>query len=47
LLIDSKSLDERFARLNKNFLYPSAIDAENQLRNMKVIDLLDRLSGNK
>jgi hexosaminidase len=47
LLIDSKSLDEKFARLNKNFLYHSAIDAENQLRNMRVIDLLHRLSGNK
>lgn len=47
LLTGSKSLDERFAKLNKDFLNPSAIAEENQLRNMKVIGLFDRLSGNK
>jgi hypothetical protein len=47
LLATSKSLDERFEQLNKDFLNPSAIQAENELRNMKVIGLFDRLAGDK
>jgi len=47
LLATSKSLDERFEQLNKDFLNPSAIREENELRNMKVIGLFDRLAGDK
>lgn len=47
LLATSKSLDERFEQLNKDFLAPSAIQAENELRNIKVAGLFDRLAGNR
>jgi hexosaminidase len=47
LLSYSKNLDDRFKQLNQDFLYPSAIGAENELRNIKVIGLCDRLSRNK
>lgn len=43
----SKGLDERFAALNKDFLNPSEIESENQIRNVKVYGLYDRLSGRK
>ncbi len=47
LLETSKQLNNRFAQLNSGFLNPTEIDAENELRNTKVIGLFDRLSGNR
>jgi hypothetical protein len=47
LLSGSQKLNDRFRQLNQGFLYPSAIDVENELRNVKVIGLYDRLSRNK
>ncbi|WP_184545507.1 beta-N-acetylhexosaminidase [Mucilaginibacter sp. FT3.2] len=47
LLTESKKLDNRFTQLNSDFLNPSAIAAENELRNIKVTGLFNRLSGNK
>jgi hypothetical protein len=47
LLADSKGLDDRFAKLQKGYLYPGQIEEENQLRNAKVIILYDRLSRKK
>jgi len=47
LLDTSKKLDDRFEQLNKDFLNPSAIRQENELRNMKVTALFDRLAGDK
>ena len=36
LLEESKSLDERFADLNKGFLYPDEIREQNHIRNEKL-----------
>ncbi|HTI90202.1 MAG TPA: beta-N-acetylhexosaminidase [Puia sp.] len=47
LLAESSSLDDRFAKAQKGYLYPGQIDEENQLRNAKVIILYDRLSRKK
>jgi len=47
LLASAAGLDARFAELNKDFLHPSQILEENQIRNIKVHLLYDRLSGNK
>jgi hexosaminidase len=47
LLTVSKDLDKRFNELNKDFLNPAAITDENALRNMKVINLYNRLARNK
>lgn len=47
LLSRSKNLDDRFSQLNKGFLNPSEIEQENQLRNIKVENLYNRLSGKK
>jgi len=43
----SKKLDQRFSELNKGFLYPSEIEEENAIRNIKVNNLYNRLSRNK
>ncbi|HET6999935.1 MAG TPA: hypothetical protein VFI33_01415, partial [Puia sp.] len=40
-------LDKRFRTLNQNVLYPAAIDEENNLRNQKIHNLYNRLSGIK
>ncbi len=40
-------LDKRFRVLNQDLLYPSAIDEENNLRNQKINNLYNRLSGIK
>jgi hypothetical protein len=45
LLASSKNLDDRFNKLNKGFLNPSQIEEENQIRNIKVNSLYNRLSG--
>ena len=47
LLANSKRLNERFFQLNKSFLYPSEIEEENRIRNIKINSLYDRLSGRK
>ena len=40
-------LDKRFSTLNQDVLYPAAIDEENNLRNQKIHNLYNRLSGIK
>ena len=47
LMAESKELDDRFKTLNKGFLHPSEMEAENQIRNIKVYGLYDRLSRQK
>ncbi len=47
-LMDSEpELDKRFRILNQDVLYTSAIDEENNLRNQKINNLYNRLSGIK
>lgn len=43
----SKILDERFDQLNTDFLYPSEIEEENAIRNIRVNNLYNRLSRTK
>jgi hypothetical protein len=45
--IKTADLDKRFEELNRDMLYPSEIELENQLRNVKIQLLIDRLSRNK
>ncbi len=45
--IDTVALDKKFIKLNKDTLYPSAIRAENELRNAKINLLIARLSRKK
>lgn len=45
--LDTKSLDKRFAKLNKDVLYPGEIEQEKELRNAKIKHLQLRLSKNK
>ena len=40
-------LDKRFFDLNKNYLYPAELAQENELRNVKVRLLYQRLSRKK
>ncbi len=40
-------LDKRFRSLNQDVLYTAAIDEENNLRNQKIHNLYNRLSGIK
>jgi hexosaminidase len=47
LLSNEQRLNDEFTALNKDFLYPSAIDEENFLRNQKIHVLYDRLSKQK
>jgi hypothetical protein len=47
LLAGSKGLDDRFSLLNKGYLNPADIEYENQVRNIKVINLYNRLSRKK
>ena len=47
LMDEESDLDQRFRALNQNVLYPAAIDEENNLRNQKIHNLYNRLSGNK
>lgn len=47
LLANGRTLDDRFRELNKDFLNPSQIEEENEIRNAKVIILYDRLSRKK
>ncbi|WP_299581880.1 beta-N-acetylhexosaminidase [Mucilaginibacter sp.] len=47
LMISEEVLDLHFSQLNKNFLNASEIEAENNLRNLRVQLLYDRLSRNK
>jgi hexosaminidase len=47
LLAGSKGLNDRFSMLNKGFINPSDIEFENQVRNIKVINLYNRLSRKK
>jgi hexosaminidase len=47
LMADSKGLDDRFEDLNNGFLNPSEIESENQIRNIKVYSLYNRLSRKK
>jgi hexosaminidase len=48
LLIDnSKKLDERFIALNKSYFQPEELKQENELRNVKIKLLYDRLAGIK
>jgi hypothetical protein len=47
LRTNGRLLDERFAALNKNVLYPADIAEENQLRNEKINLLYYRLSKSK
>ncbi len=47
LIRESKSLDRRFSRLNKGFLYGTEIAEQNLIRNRKLILLHERLTGNR
>ena len=47
LLASSKGLNDRFSMLNKGYLNPSDIEYENQVRNIKVINLYNRLYREK
>ena len=47
LMNEEPDLDERFRILNQDVLYPAAIDEENNLRNQKIHNLYNRLSGIK
>ena len=47
LMIVEPELDKRFRILNQDVLYPAAIDEENNLRNQKIHNLYNRLSGIK
>jgi hypothetical protein len=47
LMISEEIIDLHFTELNKNFLNASEIEAENNIRNLRVRLLYDRLSRNK
>jgi len=47
LMINETILDLHFSQLNKNFLYPAELAEEDDLRNIRLKLLYDRLSGNK
>jgi hypothetical protein len=47
LMAEDKKLDQRFNELNKDYLYPSELAQENDLRDAKARLLYDRLSRNK
>ena len=47
LMNTGSELDKRFSILNQDLLYPAAIDEENNLRNQKIYNLYNRLSGIK
>jgi hypothetical protein len=47
LMDEESELDKRFRILNKDVLYPAAIDEENNLRDQKIHNLYNRLSGIK
>jgi hypothetical protein len=47
LMYEESELDKRFRILNQDLLYPAAIDEENTLRNQKIHNLYNRLSGIK
>ncbi|SDP76555.1 Glycosyl hydrolase family 20, catalytic domain [Mucilaginibacter sp. OK268] len=47
LLSNEQRLNDEFTALNKDFLYQSAIDEENLLRNQKIHVLYDRLAKQK
>jgi hexosaminidase len=47
LMENEDGLNQRFIGLNKNFLYPSALKEENDLRNIRIKLLYDRLSRSK
>ncbi|HEY2649750.1 MAG TPA: family 20 glycosylhydrolase, partial [Puia sp.] len=47
LMVEESELDKRFRVLNEDVLYPAAIDEENNLRNQKIHNLYNRLSGIK
>jgi hexosaminidase len=47
LVNEEPELDKRFRLLNQDVLYPAAIDEENNLRNQKIYNLYNRLSGRK
>ncbi len=44
LMATGNELDRRFITLNKDYLYPAELDQENELRNVKVALLYQRLS---
>jgi hypothetical protein len=47
LMDEEPELNNRFRILNQDLLYPAAIDEENNLRNQKIHNLYNRLSGIK
>jgi hypothetical protein len=47
LMVTGNELDKRFIGLNKNYLYPAELAQENELRNVKVRLLYQRLSREK
>jgi hypothetical protein len=47
LMHEESEIDKRFRILNQDLLYPAAIDEENNLRNQKIHNLYNRLSGIK
>jgi hypothetical protein len=47
LMNAASELDKRFMILNQEVLYTAAIDEENHLRNQKIVNLYNRLSGIK
>ncbi len=47
LMNKEPELDKRFRILNQDVLYTAAIDEENNLRNQKINNLYNRLSGIK
>ena len=47
LMLNETVLDLHFSQLNKNFLYHAELAEENDLRNIRLKLLYERLSGNK
>jgi hexosaminidase len=47
LMVTGNELDKRFIELNKNYLYPAELAQENELRNVKIRLLYQRLSRKK
>jgi hypothetical protein len=45
--LHTEDLDKKFEELNQSALHPAEIEQENQLRNLKIKLLIDRLSRNK
>ncbi len=47
LMAETKDLDRRFAKLNRDYLYETEIEQQNVIRNRKLMLLHSRLTGNR